>query len=524
MSSILKKYITKTIKSILTLVFCLFATKSFSQVVTTFEMGDSVCKRLMTDVTQNLEKDKLSLFGMVDGKYLPLNITYDFDLSLSVIDEKENKVNPGDYVLKRDKDGNIFIDSPIPPFDDPKIFPQDKIIEINGKKLKTYTNNEIDKLFVERQSDEKNILNLKIKRDDKILNHTISPIDQSYFIVNVDFALKDLEIDQLNNAVKAFTTIEVMTRFPNLTTYAKKNFLMKENGKYYTESCAYTDDEINIMQLPRIDDLAFLANTKFDENQNFERYHHVEVTTKEEGYEEDSTLMTTTTDAPVTVKNNFFLKSFPFDKQVINFKLIADNKEILLVSSDYTNKRLDNFIKSTKIPGWKILGYTLEQGLHRDPTFYENTYVSSIDFNIIIQRSYEFYIFKIILPILLILLICWSVLWIDPKEIESRLTITIVCLLSLIAYNFVIDKDIPKLSYLTIMDYLILISYIYAAIPNFLSIASFKYQKTNPEYCQIIEGFGKKFGPISYVLIIFAIIIYAINDNPYTAKFLSGLI
>ena len=32
-----------------------------------------------------------------------------------------------------------------------------------------------------------------------------------------------------------------------------------------------------------------------------------------------------------------------------------------------------------------------------------------------------------------------------PRELESKLTITIVCLLSLIAYNFVIDKDLPKL-------------------------------------------------------------------------------
>ena len=44
-------------------------------------------------------------------------------------------------------------------------------------------------------------------------------------------------------------------------------------------------------------------------------------------------------------------------------------------------------------------------------------------------------------------------------EIESRLTITIVCLLSLIAYNFVIDSN-AKLE-ITIMDYIILISYVY---------------------------------------------------------------
>jgi len=104
-------------------------------------------------------------------------------------------------------------------------------------------------------------------------------------------------------------------------------------------------------------------------------------------------------------------------------------------------------------------------------------------------------------------MICWSAVWIDPKEIESRLTITIVCLLSLIAYNFVIDSDMPKLEYLTIMDYIILISYIYAAIPNFLSIYSFQLIKKNKALAEKHEAYEKKYGLPSYILIIFIIII-----------------
>ena len=98
-------------------------------------------------------------------------------------------------------------------------------------------------------------------------------------------------------------------------------------------------------------------------------------------------------------------------------------------------------------------------------------------------------------------------MWINPKEIESRLTITIVCLLSLIAYNFVIDKELPKLEYLTIMDYIILISYVFATIPNFLSIVSFQLIGKNENLLLKIENYGKKFGLISYLLIVFLIIV-----------------
>ena len=47
-------------------------------------------------------------------------------------------------------------------------------------------------------------------------------------------------------------------------------------------------------------------------------------------------------------------------------------------------------------------------------------------------------------------------------------------MLSLIAYNFVIDNELPKLEYLTIMDWIILASYLFAAAPNMLAIFTFQ--------------------------------------------------
>ena len=154
---------------------------------------------------------------------------------------------------------------------------------------------------------------------------------------------------------------------------------------------------------------------------------------------------------------------------------------------------------------WNInfSGFSGDSGLH-DGILYE----------VEISRKSGYYISKIILPILLILMICWSAVWIDPKEIESRLTITIVCLLSLIAYNFVIDSDLPKLEYLTIMDYIILISYIYAAIPNFLSIYSFQLLKKNKALTKKYEFYEKKYGLPSYILIIFLIVIINASSAP----------
>ena len=91
-------------------------------------------------------------------------------------------------------------------------------------------------------------------------------------------------------------------------------------------------------------------------------------------------------------------------------------------------------------------------------------------------------------------------------------------MLSLIAYNFVIDSELPKLEYLTVMDWIILTSYIYATIPNFLSIYSFNiYEKNKPLWVKV-NSYGKRYGPSSYILIVLLIIFISVNKNPDNAS------
>ena len=89
---------------------------------------------------------------------------------------------------------------------------------------------------------------------------------------------------------------------------------------------------------------------------------------------------------------------------------------------------------------------------------------------------------------------------------EAKVNITIVCLLALIAYNFIIDEDLPKLSYLTFMDSFILISYFYTGIASMLCIYSFvRFSKTGKDYT-LFDYYSRVLGPISYIFVILLLI------------------
>ena len=57
-----------------------------------------------------------------------------------------------------------------------------------------------------------------------------------------------------------------------------------------------------------------------------------------------------------------------------------------------------------------------------------------------------------------------------PPSAEARLTVTIVSFLSLTAYSYIIDQDLPKLGYPTLIDNLTVILYLVAAIPSVIAI------------------------------------------------------
>ena len=105
------------------------------------------------------------------------------------------------------------------------------------------------------------------------------------------------------------------------------------------------------------------------------------------------------------------------------------------------------------------------------------------------------------------MMICWSVFWINAKQIETRLTVTVVSFLTLIAYNFVIVDDIPKVGTFTIFDSIILLAYIYAALGTLLSIYSYsKYETQSLEFSNV-DYLARYIGPLSYLVILLFIVL-----------------
>jgi cadmium resistance protein CadD (predicted permease) len=68
------------------------------------------------------------------------------------------------------------------------------------------------------------------------------------------------------------------------------------------------------------------------------------------------------------------------------------------------------------------------------------------------------YILKVIFPLVLIVMMSWCVFWTDPANSNTQFSIAVTSMLTLIAYRFTVDNQLPRLPYMTRLDVFFLIS------------------------------------------------------------------
>jgi hypothetical protein len=175
----------------------------------------------------------------------------------------------------------------------------------------------------------------------------------------------------------------------------------------------------------------------------------------------------------VTIEKEFNFKKFPFEKATLYLILYSTiDNYIKIVPSEYSDTLIEDKM-FLKIPGWDITSIDIYAGSDLESEElerFENDLITEIN----IKRTYVSYLIKFFVPILFIVIIAYSGFWIEERDLKTRVELSIVCLLSLIAFNFVISDKLPDLPYMTFLDTFVLISYFFAGLTTVISIIIYR--------------------------------------------------
>lgn len=148
------------------------------------------------------------------------------------------------------------------------------------------------------------------------------------------------------------------------------------------------------------------------------------------------------------------LKNFPFDRQIFTIQLTAASytpDEVELLPNPDSKSGV---ARNLSITDWDILNYKAEPVPFKICPGAPDNAGFTLSFEA--KRQTGYFIVKVIIPLLLIVAMSWIVFWIDPKESGTQISVAITTMLTLIAYRFAVGTSLPKVSYLTRLDYLIL--------------------------------------------------------------------
>lgn len=167
------------------------------------------------------------------------------------------------------------------------------------------------------------------------------------------------------------------------------------------------------------------------------------------------------------VQGKFFsaldLSAYPLDSHRLHIEMedTSLTKAALQYLPDTRDSALD---AGLKIPGWAITGHAMEVADHTYETSFgertgsKDTY-SRASFVIDIQRPRSFFVWKLMLPLLIVVLIALSILVVHPSMIEVRLGAPATALLALVFLQQAYTSTLPETGNLVLLDKIYVLSY-----------------------------------------------------------------
>jgi len=155
------------------------------------------------------------------------------------------------------------------------------------------------------------------------------------------------------------------------------------------------------------------------------------------------------------------LQSFPFDRQAFRIQFVAvryqPNEVTFVPDQNWIRDGLREgagISRSVTLPDWTVERWDAKPDVYAlTPGLQYSGYV----FEFTASRNVQHYILKVILPLVLIVMMSWSVFWTEPTNSNTQFSVAVTSMLTLIAYRFAVDSQLPRLPYMTRLDVFFLV-------------------------------------------------------------------
>ena len=202
------------------------------------------------------------------------------------------------------------------------------------------------------------------------------------------------------------------------------------------------------------------------------------------------------------------LTKFPFDTQVLRFEFqpfVSSASHIRFAAHALPVTGISPE-QHTELAAWQLKDLRYTAATVNSDRFASPTQEALFEF--VVKRRSGFYVWKIFLPLLMMTAIPMIVFWIDVKEFDWLLKVPMTMLLSMVALEFTVTRDLPRVGYLTFLDAVFLVSFTFFFLSAFEIALVYRLHLSGKRSTALkLHTAGKWAYPLAYVFIIFVLAI-----------------
>jgi hypothetical protein len=175
----------------------------------------------------------------------------------------------------------------------------------------------------------------------------------------------------------------------------------------------------------------------------------------------DGTLILTET-LNAVAEADLDLTRYPFDRQRLDavFEVLGfDKDEVVLQPDSASTGPFSNENVAVWMPQWRLAGVSSSIQNRHTPYAGSVGIASSFVVTMDVQRKAMFTLRLVCMPLILIVMLSWSVFWMDRSSLGDRINVSFIGILTVVAYQLVVSELLPRLSYVTFMNAFLNISF-----------------------------------------------------------------
>jgi len=136
-------------------------------------------------------------------------------------------------------------------------------------------------------------------------------------------------------------------------------------------------------------------------------------------------------------------------------------------------------------------------------TFKEGREIPGCALTFIAKRQFDYYLWNVIIPLVLITMMFWVPFWLGEDQIGTRVGVATSSILTLIAYRFVLSDLLPRLPYMTRMDYFTVGSTVLVLLALIVVLGtSFLMRRQRPKAALAVDRRARVVFPLVFILML----------------------